>query len=745
MRLMCAKMTAVIIVAIQGGVAHAQAPPVQLPSVVVDPPNQSPPASAKPAPKAKQASRPAPSKGPAASGSAGEANAAVATSPSSTSQGGAQSGDPGAALIGIAESASQGLISKERLDALPLYRTGELLETVPGVVVTQHSGEGKANQYFLRGFNLDHGTDLAISVDGMPVNMRTHGHGQGYADTNFLIPEIVRNLAYRKGPYFAEYGDFASAGAIDLDIVDRLPKNIAQFEIGSFGHRRALGAASVPVGEDGTVLAAVEVMRFDGPWERRDELEKINGVLRWARGTIDNGFAITGMAYKGSWFATDQIPERALDSGLISRFGTLDPTDGGDAARYSLSGGWRRTDDAGQTRVNAYAIRSSLDLFNNFTYVSADPVNGDQFKQTDRRTLFGGAASHTFFHTGFSGLRTETTVGVQARYDDIRVGLFNARERSVLSTVRRDTVEEGSVGLFASNVFRWTPWLRTMAGLRVDQYWTDVASSNPLNSGSDSQAVVSPKLGLVLGPWAKTELYLSAGQGFHSNDARGTVITVDPVDGVTPAHRVPFLVRSHGAEIGVRTEPVKGFSSTLAAFVLDFDSEIVLVGDAGTTEASRPSRRVGAEFTLLYKVLPWLTIDIDAAYTTARFTEDDPGAPGRHIPGAVEGVVSAGFSFENVMGGWFGGAKVRYFGPRPLIEDNSVRSRATSPVSARIGYQFQNGLSIRVDGFNLLNEKGHQIDYFYASRLPGEAGDVDDIHFHPMEPRSFRLVVKQQF
>ena len=722
------------------GTAGAQtAQQIELPPVVV----QSPPPKSAPPTKAR-AKGAAASPSQASSGGSGGSGGGAAADASAT-QGGGQVGDPGTALVGVAGSASQGIISQERLEALPIYRTGELLETVPGLVVTQHSGEGKANQYFLRGFNLDHGTDLAITVDGMPVSMRTHGHGQGYADTNFLIPEIVRSLAYRKGPYFAEYGDFASAGAIDLDIVDRLPKNFAQLEIGSFGHRRAVGAASVPTGLDGVVLAAVGLVHIDGPWERPDDLKKLNAVLRWSRGTIDNGFAVTGMAYKGSWFATDQVPARAVDSGLISRFGTLDPTDGGETERFSLSGRWSRKTEHGQTRVSAYAVRSSLDLFNNFTYVSRDPVNGDQFQQTDRRTIFGGAASHTFFSTGLTGLKTETTVGVQARYDDIRVGLFNTRERALLSTVRDDAVEEASIGAYVSNVFRWTPWLRTIAGLRVDRFAADVESNNPLNSGSDSQALGSPKLGLVLGPWAKTELYLSAGQGFHSNDARGTVITVDPTDGVTPAQRVPFLVRSKGAEVGIRTEPVKGFSSTLAAFVLDFDSEIVFVGDAGTTEASRPSRRVGAEFTLLYKVLPWLTIDIDAAYTRARFTEDDPLAPGRHIPGATEGVVSAGFSFENVMGGWFGGAKIRYFGPRPLIEDNSVRSEAVMPVSARLGYRFEKGLSIRVDGFNLLGEKGHQIDYFYASRLPGEAGDVDDIHFHPMEPRSFRLVLNKQF
>ena len=279
------------------GPAVAQQPQ-QLPGIVVTAP-----------PKAKAPAKPvvtAPS--PQAPASASDVTAV-------------QSIDPSANDVGKAQSGSQGVVSREQLEARPIYRTGELLEAVPGLVVTQHSGEGKANQYFLRGFNLDHGTDLAITVDGMPVNMRTHAHGQGYADTNFLIPELMRGLAYRKGPYYASEGDFASAGAIYLDVVDRLDKNFAQVEIGSFGHQRVVTGMSVPVGPNGTLLAAGEIVRFDGPWDRPDELRKLNGLMRYSQGTYNNGFAITGMAYSGHWYATDQIPQRAVDQGLIGRFG----------------------------------------------------------------------------------------------------------------------------------------------------------------------------------------------------------------------------------------------------------------------------------------------------------------------------------------------------------------------------------------------------------------------------------------
>jgi hypothetical protein len=650
---------------------------------------------------------------------------------------------PSANDLGVAQSANQGFVGPKDLLSQPIYRPGELLESVPGLVVTQHSGEGKANQYFLRGFNLDHGTDLAISYDGMPVNMRTHGHGQGYADTNFIIPELMQGLAFRKGPYFAAEGDFSSAGAIHLDAVDKLPKTFGQIEVGSFGHRRAVAGASTPVGNTATMTVAGEVVTFNGPWERADDLRKLNGFVRFANGSRDNGFALTGMAYSGQWFATDQVPQRAIDQGLIQRYGTLDATDGGRSDRFSLSARWAETNPDSATRANVYVIKSDLALFNNFTYFLDDPVRGDQFGQVDKRVIVGGALSRTYF-SDWNGMKTELTVGTQTRFDSINVGLFKTAARSVLSTVRDDTVQQVSVGAYGEHTLRWTPWFRTTAGARADLFAARVSSNLPANFGGDLDGLVSPKFGMVFGPWAKTELYLNAGQGFHSNDARGTVTTIDPGSG-TPVQRTPFLVRSKGAEVGVRTRPSQDITSTLSAFVLDFDSEIVFLGDAGTTEASRPSRRIGLEYTLHARILPWLFLDLDAAYTRARFTEDDSAAPGRYIPGATEGVVSAGLGFDKLWGGWFGGVKIRYFGPRPLIEDNSVRAGTRAPVSARLGYAFADGLTMRFDAYNILNERSNQIDYYYASQLAGEAAPVSDKHSHPSEPRSFRLVVRKEF
>ncbi|MBN8965033.1 MAG: TonB-dependent receptor [Rhizobiales bacterium] len=607
------------------------------------------------------------------------------------------------------ETASEEVVSGDKVNETPVTRPGEALEAaVPGLIVTQHSGEGKANQYFLRGFNLDHGTDLAITVDGMPVNMRTHGHGQGYADLNFLIPELIGSVRVRKGPYFADEGDFSSAGAVHIDYLNTLAQGFAQLTAGSFGYRRLLAAKSGAVGE---------------------------GNLR--QGNADNGFSILGLAYSNRWNSTDQVAQRAIDSGLIDRFGTLDPTDGGNSSRYSLSGRWTRTEGDTRTQAEAFLIRQNLRLFNNFTYFLDDPVNGDQFSQFDRRTVSGANVSHTI-KGRLGGFDTENTFGIQLRRDDIALGLQKTLQRMPLSTVRDDRVQESSVGVYAQNTTHWTDWMRTIAGVRGDYFHARVASDTPANSGSTDAAMMSPKASLIFGPFYKTELFLNAGYGFHSNDARGATIMVDPVDKVTPLQRVPLLVRSKGAEAGVRTKAIDGLVSSLALFVLDYDSEILFVGDAGTTEPSRPSRRVGVEWTNEYRVNSWLGLDLDFAYTHARFSDADPA--GNFIPGAPGLVASAGITVGEKTG-WFAAAKLRTFGPRPLIEDNSARASATTLVNARVGYRWENGWRVQLDALNLFNAHADQIAYFYESQLRGEVAPVADYHIHPVEPLAVRLTV----
>ena len=644
-------------------------------------------------------------------------------------------------LIGIGDSATEGRVGPEQIESRPLLRPGEVLETVPGVIITQHSGAGKANQFFLRGFNLDHGTDFATSVAGIPVNFPTHGHGQGYTDLNFVIPEIIGGIDYRKGPYYADEGDFSAAGAAHIDYADALPHNLGQFTGGSYDYYRSLLAGSTALAA-GQVFGAFEVFDNDGPWDQPDEYRRYNGVLRYSHGDALNGFNLTAMGYGGDWNATDQVPRRAVDSGLVGRFGALDESDGGHTHRYSASGEWRRSAADSATHVHGYFLDYGLNLFSNFTFFLDDPVNGDQFEQEDRRQVYGLSGHHSWFPT-WGGLDIENTVGLQIRYDDIgSVGLFNTRERRRLRTTRKDHVNQVSVSPYVQNRTRWHPKFRTVAGLRGDFFDFDVESDDPRNSGQASDGLASPKLSLIFGPWFDTEYYVNLGYGFHSNDGRGTTITVDPKSG-EPAQPVDPLVRAEGFDVGVRTALVPDLDSTLSFWLLDLDSELLFIGDAGTTEAGRPSRRYGVEWTNYYRPLPWLTFDADFSFSKARFSDDD--LAGDHIPGAIETVIAAGVTIDDLKG-FFGGIRVRYFGPRPLIEDDSVRSASTTLLKADIGYKLRDDLRLGVEIFNLLDSEDSDIEYFYASRLSGEpAAGVDDIHFHPVEPRSARVTLSLSF
>ena len=682
---------------------------------------------------------------------------------------------PARGLIGKADSATEGTVLPAQLQQRPVYRVGELLETVPGLIVTQHSGEGKANQYFLRGFNLDHGTDLEITVDDMPVNMRTHAHGQGYADINFFIPELADGIQYRKGTYSAVEGDFATAGAVHIGYVDRLAHDLLSVSAGTLGDQRLFGAMSRPLA-DGNLLVAGEFAHLDGPWRIPDNFRKGNALLRYSQGTPDDGFSLTGMYLIDAFHATNQIPERAVAQGLIDQYGALDPSDQGNTERYSVSGKYAAPLPDGQFKANLYVIGYNFRLFNDFDFALdfPSPIN-DQFKQQDHRHIYGGGASYSLDGALF-GRAMENTIGIQTRTDDAHVTLSRTTSQVERFVVRDDYVTEFSGGLFAENKVRWADKLRTVAGVRADLYYGSDSSAtgvpnqpgfdiravaHALNSGSTAKGLISPKLELILGPWNETEFYASAGRGFHSDDVRGAVTRLDTLgtafnlfsgnNTIINQAKTPLLTAATGAEIGLRTGIVPHLQASVALFQLDLDSELTFSGDAASTSAGRPSRRRGVEISLFYTPFPWLIVDADFAFSRARFTDEDNGAAdtidgrtGGYIPGAAKINASAGITIDH-LGPWEGGLEYRYFGPRPLLEDGSVRSGPTLLVNARVGYKVTEWLTAQIDIFNLFDSYAHQIDYYYPSQLPGEAQAVNDIHFHPVEPRSARFTVKMAF
>jgi hypothetical protein len=638
--------------------------------------------------------------------------------------------------IGTSDAASAGVISRLLIEDRPILRPGEVLELVPGLIITQHSGAGKANQYYLRGFNLDHGTDFATTLDGVPLNLRTHAHGQGYTDLNFLMPELVERVEYFKGPYFASKSDFASAGVADIHYSERLPDSLVRLTGGSFNYLRGLLAGS-PELAGGRLTYGLEAMHDDGPWVHPDDYRRWNGVLRYAHALAEGTATLSALAYRGTWNATDQIPQRAVDQGLIGLYDTIDLTTGGDTFRYGLTAAWRGPLLGGELDAGAYGVRYQLHLYSNFSYFLDQPMRGDQFEQADDRWLYGTTGTW-LRDVEVAGLRGTVKAGWEVRVDRILpVGLYHTQARLPWETVRRDDVIETSGGLFAEAESRWTPWLRTTEGLRFDQYRFDVSSSLAANSGVRSAGLASPKLSAIFGPFAQTELFANFGLGFHSNDARGTTMTVDPSDGATPVSPVTPLVRTRGDELGLRTEILPGAQSSLSLWELVMDSELLFTGDAGTTEPSRPSHRQGVEWSTRWHPLRWLLFDLDVALSRARFTE--PGPAGQYIPGSIEQAVSAGATIHE-LGQWSAAVFIRYFGPRPLIEDNSVRSTASTIVNAQASWRATRNLRTELEVLNLLDATVDDIAYYYASRLPAEpAAGVADIHVHPAVSRSARL------
>ncbi|MBU2115885.1 MAG: TonB-dependent receptor [Gammaproteobacteria bacterium] len=640
-------------------------------------------------------------------------------------------------LLGLASSASEGLVGNAEIAARPLLRTGEVLEFIPGMVVTQHSGSGKANQYFLRGFNLDHGTDFASYVDGMPVNMRSHGHGQGYSDLSFLIPELVSQIDYQKGAYHANSGDFSAAGVARFGMQNRT-RNAAELTFGMDNYQRLLLKGNVKQGKADVLLAA-ELQQYDGPWsDIAEDVDKRNLLARYSKPVGSGQFALTLMAYENSWNAADQIPQRAVQQGLIDALGSLDTSVGGQSSRNSVSASWYS--DAWQW--NAYAIQSELDLWSNFTYFLNDPINGDQFEQVDERWIYGGELSR-HWHQQWGEFAVEHVVGVQLRYDDIgEVGLYNTQQRQRLSTLRQDAVQQGSAALFSQSTLQLNTDWNAHLGLRYDYFSVDVKSDLAANSGEATDGITSLKAGLSYQFAANWQAYFNAGQGFHSNDARGATTRIDPQSGDNVAP-VDLLVRTNGAELGLRFFDYTALNVSAALWYLNMDSELLYVGDAGTNEPSRASKRYGIEVAAYYWLNSNWSLDTELALTRSRFSQSVEGE-GNYIDGALPVVLSMGLIYK-ADNPWQLSLRLRHFGKRTLDSFNQQRSDATTTLNAGYRYDWQRW-QLALELLNIFDSNNSDIDYFYASRLPGEPAEgIADKHSHPLEPRTARLKLAYRF
>jgi len=690
-------------------------------------------------------------------------------------------------LIGQAVTASQGSATEEELKLRPALRVGQILEAAPGLMVTVHSGEGKANQYLARGFNLDHGTDIANFIDDIPINRSTNAHGQGYSDLNFIVPEVLGGLEYTKGPYFPAIGDFGDVASVRLHIVDELPDQ-ASASVDTFGGFGGFVGGTHEFDGDDRLMAAAQGDKVNGPWDPSNDFRKLAAVARFSHGTPSDGYDVTAMYFHGFGNLTTDQPLRAVQEGLIGRYGTLDPTDGSRSERLSLSGHYATQGDDWNFVTSAYFVRSRQTLWNNFTHLFEDPINGDQEQQDETRDLAGGVAAFTLL-AKVGAIDSRTTVGVQGRYDAIYVDRRHTRERVVLdycekllpdgytaveysigqSACTADRVELGDVGAYIENNTKWTKWLRTDLGVREEFYSGQDLSLLPgtphsVTPYTQSLTLFQPKGSIVLGPWFDTELYVSAGRGFHSDDIRGVSGTV-PVLGISPlAGPTPLLVKADGEEIGLRTDIIPDTKIQIALFNLHLASEQVYDQDEGEDQAGPPSTRDGIEFSAEYRPVRWLELNTDLSFAHARFTNvsltdlmNNFGDDGFYIPNAPTFIGSFGAIVDN-LGPWYGGLQVRSLGAIPLVSDNSERDAGYTETNINIGYRFSKRLKAQVDIFNAFDVKANAGAYYYTTRLASEPPigacvpgypcpftGVADHQDHPLEPISARLTVTTLF
>lgn len=712
-------------------------------------------------------------------------------------------------LLGKAQTASQGIVTRAEVELRPIYRASQLFEAVPGLVVTIHSGEGKAQQYLIRGYNLDHGTDFASFVDDMPVNRPTNAHGQGYSDLNFLIPQVVSGIDYTKGPYYAAIGDFGAVASAHTRLVNELPAQAA-ITAGTDGYQELFLGDTVHLANDRRMLVATELGHYDGPWQPKQNFKKVNAIARYSQGNRSDGFTLTGMAYvSAGGLITDQ-PERAVSAGLISRFGTLDPSDRSKSQRYSLSAHLDKPLGSGQFALSIYGIQATMTLFNNFTHYLDDGVHGDQEEQDENRLTLGLAGSYHVSST-IAGLSADTHVGLQVRYDDAWVDRKHTRQSSEIldtcfqergnpeayvpgSTVYTggDTIRYGAidgnctadkvhllmVSPYLQETIHWTPWLRTTLGLRADyEHANDrnMARAPDTNLGAVTPAyarggqwLVEPKVNVAFGPWRKTELYFSYGTGFHSNDVRG-------VFGFAVGQntsRSPLLAKTTGLEIGLRSDLIPRVNLQLAAFQQDFRSELSYNADVGSDNSSGPSRRKGIELSAQYHPYHWLELNTDLAFSRARYRCPPMGSidgpclgigspenPGIYIADAPNFIYSVGLLVHH-LGSWSGDVQWRRLGTHALVDgglltDNQpwpyqsgvvARDNGYSEWNLEVGYQFAHGWQAQVSVFNLFNSRDNAADYYYQSRLLNEpAHGYSDFQEHPLEPRSARFTLARSF
>ncbi|RTY91415.1 TonB-dependent receptor [Flavobacterium sp. RSP46] len=617
------------------------------------------------------------------------------------------------------------VISKIDLETTPVNSSQEILRKVPGLFIGQHAGGGKAEQIFLRGFDIDHGTDIAISVDGMPVNMVSHAHGQGYADLHFVIPETVEKIDFGKGTYYANKGDFATAGYVAFQTKDKIEKSSIGIEVGQFNTLRTVGLFNL-LGNQKTQSAyiATEYILTDGPFESPQNFNRINILGKYSAFLKDNSkFSILASRFSSKWDASGQIPQRLIDDGTISRFGSVDDTEGGNTSRTNFNASLSKSIDENTfLKANAFYSKYEFELYSNFTFFLNDPINGDQIKQKENRDIYGMNAelnkktkwndTNVLFQFG-AGFRTDATTDTELSH--------TLNRRTVLENIQLGDIDESNLFTYLNSEFTFGKLIINPA-IRLDYFkfnYQDKLMEN-YKTASESKVKFSPKLNFIYSQNNNLQFFIKSGMGFHSNDARVVVQN----------NGKQILPTAIGTDIGTIFKPFPKLIVNAALWYLYLEQEFVYVGDAGIVEPSGQSRRMGAELGLRYQLNDWLYFDTDANYTYARSIDEPKGQD--YIPLAPDFTTTGGLSFQKVNG-FSGGIRYRYLKNRPANEDNSIVAKGYFISDLNVNYQYKNmnfGISVE----NIFDTEWNETQFATESRLQNEPQSVEEIHLTPGTP-----------
>lgn len=628
-------------------------------------------------------------------------------------------------------AASQHTITEEDIALQPMDRPGNLLRLAPGLVTTNPSGgPGKADNYLLRGFDADHGTDLAGFLDGMPLNLRSHAHGQGYLDLNFLIPETMKRVDVYKGPYQVQFGDFATAGAANFITREVIEEGVVQVAGGQFNMQRNLLMFSPTKGSVRS-LVAVESFYTDGPFVTPNRAGRVNGLAKATMNPDSHSeLSLSGTYYQSRWNRQGEIPLRAVEAGLISRFGSIDPYQGGRTQRATGQARYHYDVSSGGTLfAEAYLQSYRVDLVSNFTFFLDDQVNGDGIAQMDRRYVYGGEVGYRQ-RGKLLDLEGTVTLAMQTRMDDAHVRLGRQRQWVPTGTTSDSQIREASYSPYLKLELYPAPWARLTGGVRADYFQFNVQnlcqSGCPQNpSGSADAVITTTKGNLVLGPWAGTEIFLNAGTGFHSNDARAVV----------SSSAVQTLPKATGYEVGLRTRQWDRVEVSATFWLLDLTSELVFQGNLGTTQILGATRRYGTDLGSRLQLLDWLSLSGSATLNTAEFRET-----GQPIPQAPT-MTGRGELTARLPSGLMASLQMVHLGARPLMQDRSITAQPWTVFNYAMRYRpVTKGWWRNMEGFvsvnNLMNTTWRQTQLAYETRLASDPAPVNGLQFTPGGPRT---------